>query len=154
MKRERVNFANILIAAGFNRSRVIALLGIPLAVEITIEASAIDRHEVNIIYNASDKVAVYLPGKTFAPETPLTPNFDHVESLVVNDGLDGDWSISRSKLGIKYSDGSKSAYYFGEESTGSRFNSKRPVIHRATIPPANGWPELKTENLQYPITIN
>lgn len=153
MKAARVRLANILISAGFDQMRVVQLLQIPLAVEVNVEASAVDKHEVNLVYNQEKRVKIKTPGRSFSPQTPLTPNLDHVESIVVNDGT-GDWSMSRSKLIIKYSDGYFASVYFGAKSSGPQTDPERPLIHRATIPPSKGWPPLKTENPQYPIAPN
>ena len=150
MKKDRVNFANILIASGFDRMKVLNLLGIPIATTLIVEANAIDEHEVNLIYNQIERLKVDSSGKPFKPAQALTPNYDHVESMVINDGT-GDWSIDRSKITIEYSNGANFTAYFGAKESGPGTDSRIPVIHRCTIPPAPGWPPLKTENYQYPV---
>lgn len=148
----------ILTKAGYDKLRSVRLLGIPTVRKISIEANAVDVHHARIFANNDTKIELEKPSNKYIPNLPILPNDSYVESFVVNDqqfippfGIGGDWSISRSKLNVDYTDGSYFSSYFGNPASGPYTDPEIPIIHRATIPPAKGWPAINTEVNQFPI---
>lgn len=147
-KANKVKMADILIRAGASIRGALDLCGIPLPVKIEVRADAVHSHQVKIL---DENKSRYLKGETFFLKgTEPLPLKSYVESMPENDGSSS-WSISKSELIVTYAQSFKKVY-FGSESSGSQTDPRIPVIHRISVPMAEGWPDLTTISPRYPIT--
>ena len=147
MKKARVRFSDLLIGSGFKPRAVFVICGIPLVKSMEVSATAVDTHKANLLgLDSSEELDTNIV-ESFAK--PLMPILLHIESFVEQDGT-GDWSMSKSKLTVTYTDNSVLTLYFGDAKTGPETDSKVPLVHRLSIPMAPGWPAPNSIVPKYP----
>ena len=144
-KMQKVAMADILIRAGFDPLKCLELCRVPVVVSIRVSATASDEHRARLVKKTGQR---NIESKV-VHEIKSAPQESYVESYVKHDGV-GSWSISRSRLDVKYSNRATASLFFGERASGSFLDNKMPKTHRLSLPIAPGWPELKSIPAQYP----
>lgn len=149
-KKALVKLAEVLNASGYSTPKVLSAIGFPKIESVTVTATAIDEHLVDIYIK--DRSIEIKSSSTFdAKDVDVMPMLDHVESSVRNDGS-GDWSISRSLLFVKFEGGNSVSHYFGNASTGPETDKEIPVTHRISLPSDPQWPTPSFLIPKYPVT--
>jgi hypothetical protein len=148
-KTAKVRMAEILHTAGFSARKVLAAVRYPRVESVTVNATAIDTHLVTLYIEGR---AITIEGVTKTTDINIMPLDDYIESSVEHDGVD-DWSITRSKATVIFSDNGIASLFFGNASTGPETDKRRPVTHRLSIPAAPSWPVPSFLVAKYPPPI-
>jgi hypothetical protein len=144
-KPNLVKIADILVAAGYSKLKVLRSVNYPKAEIIRIESES-NEESIASLYDIFGK----------KKEIPVNANYNSADSLAYPGGAhvevsivpDGSWSISMSVMSVKFDNGEISKVAFGAEASGGFVSV--PPIHRQSIPECKGWPIPRFLNPKYP----